>query len=218
MKKIIFIFLLFTISNMLKSQSQEFNCGFTVTTGGDNTVSNPFMGLYKPVRTDLSGDSQAPSNAHFPVIIVFVQFQNDINGFNWPSGLAPTYMDSLIADQKNNPSDWWNAYNENTQNFSDLYCEISRGKMHMLGKVFHVILSRQASQYSNDSLITREIWDSLKVKIPDWKPYDLWQKGTDGKFRFKKDNLVDMIFRIHKSRGPAMLQRDCIGSPETGIL
>jgi hypothetical protein len=69
----------------------EFDCGFTQPTGGNNAVANPFMGLYKPVRTDLSGDSSSPEGAYFPVIIVFVQFQNDINGINWPSGQPPTY-------------------------------------------------------------------------------------------------------------------------------
>lgn len=84
MKKLILVIIALFLTNSMKSQTlQEFTCGFTQPTGGNNAVSNPFMGLYKPVRTDLSGDSSSPSGAHFPVIVVFVQFQNDINGINW---------------------------------------------------------------------------------------------------------------------------------------
>lgn len=82
--------------------------------------------------------------------------------------------------------------------------ELSRGKMHVLGRSFSIVLSKEASEYTTESSINIEIWDSLNAKIPDWKPYDLWKKGSGGKFLFQKDHFVDMIFKIHKSRNSAM--------------
>lgn len=206
MKKLILLLLMISLSS-LNSYSQEFqfDCGTVEPeSGADNSIANPFVGVFKPVRTDLNGDSIAPSNAYLPVIIVFVQFKNDINLSDWPSNQPPIYLDSLIADEKNSQTQWWDAYDENTQSFSDLYMELSRGKMHVLGRSFSIVLSKEASEYTTESSINIEIWDSLNAKIPDWKPYDLWKKGSGGKFLFQKDHFVDMIFKIHKSRNSAM--------------
>ena len=74
------LFLSFVFS---ESYSQSFDCYYVDSS--ETTDNMPtFLGRVKPNRTTLSGDTLSPPLAHFPVIIVFVQFQDDAGYWDWP--------------------------------------------------------------------------------------------------------------------------------------
>ncbi|MCB0722961.1 MAG: T9SS type A sorting domain-containing protein [Ignavibacteriae bacterium] len=201
------LFLSFVFS---ESYSQSFDCYYVDSS--ETTDNMPtFLGRVKPNRTTLSGDTLSPPLAHFPVIIVFVQFQDDAGYWDWPdkntNNGKPIYLDSLIAapNQYNSQTDWWDAYNQNTQQFSDYYMEASRGNLHVLGKAYSVVLSGNRSTYTNEYNMNQEILDSLTAQGVDWVNYDRWSYNTtDQKFYYTKDKRIDMIFRVVKSRAPSM--------------
>ncbi|MEO6694130.1 MAG: hypothetical protein ABIY50_13460 [Ignavibacteria bacterium] len=187
-----------------------------------------FVGLNKPVRTDLSGDSLSPPEAVFPVIVAFVQFpSNEGNDYEWPNNGPPVYLDSFIASSKNTNSNWWDAYNENSQPMSDYWLEASRGKFHVVGRAFYVMLSKNASQYTSDHEINLEIWQNIKNQgLSDWTAFDKWRDTVINgvqKFIYQPDKYVDMIYKIHKSvagplwypRGYAHLTSDRGSTTET---
>jgi len=206
MKNLIIIIFL-TISSVVYSQSQYgFDCGFTDSSGALNSsiFGSSFTGLNKPIRTDLSGDSSSPSNSVFPIIIVFVQFKNDNNDWQWPTNSAPIYLDSLISQTKSYNSNWWDAYNEQTEPLSDYWLELSRGKFHVTGKAFSVVLDKFDYQYTTDHELNLEVWRKINDSIPDWRVYDKWRDTTinnQKKFYYEPDGYVDMIYKIHKRYG-----------------
>ena len=89
--KILILFLtLFIFFNDIQAQSEYgFECGYLDSSGtlNNSIFGSSFNGLYKPIRTDISGDSASPSGAIFPVIIVFVQFKNDFAVVGVPKSL-----------------------------------------------------------------------------------------------------------------------------------
>lgn len=197
------LFLLLNCS-ISKSQSQfGFDCGFIDSTGLGSSLSvSTFGGLTKPVRTDLSGDTLSPSSAVFPVIIVFVQFLGDNDDWQWPTGQAPIYLDSMIAETKSYNSDWWDAYDEDKEPISDYWLELSRGKFHVTGKAFSVVLDKTQDQYSSDVEINLEIWRKIHSEISDWRVYDKWRDTLENgqiKFYYESDGYVDMIYKVHKN-------------------
>lgn len=121
---------------MERTNSQIIECSYL----HQNSTAglSPFFGRMKPNRTTHSGYSSISGETYFPVIIVFAQFQDSPNNWDWPSPTInngkPIYIDSLIAPfgAMNNQNDWWDAYNENTQRYSDIWSEISRGVFHVL--------------------------------------------------------------------------------------
>lgn len=118
-------FLLLNCSISISQSQFGFECGFIDSSGLGNSLSfSNFNGLTKPVRTDLSGDTLSPSDAVFPVIIVFVQFKDDNNDWQWPTNQAPIYLDSLIAETKSYNSNWWDAYDEDKEPISDYWLEL----------------------------------------------------------------------------------------------
>lgn len=112
MKNLIFLILFISLTSVCISQSQfGFDCGFIDSSGAlsNSIFSSSFTGLKKPIRTDISGDSASPSDAVFPIIVVFVQFKDDYNDWQWPTNQAPIYLDSMIAQDKSYNSSWWDA-------------------------------------------------------------------------------------------------------------
>jgi len=199
-------FLLITASISISQSQYGFDCGFEDSSGIFNSIDfSTFAGLTKPIRTDISGDTtHTPSNAVFPVIIVFVQYKGDADDWQWPTGQAPIYLDSMIALDKSYNSEWWNAYNEYTQPISDYWLELSRGKFHVTGKAFSVVLDKYADQYSSDHEINLEIWRKIDSQISDWRVYDKWRDTVENnqiKFYYESDGYVDMIYKIHKNYG-----------------
>ncbi|GEM_PF-382851 len=198
--------------NIIRAQ---INCGHIPDTTSINFSTNPFQGYLKPNRTDTINGMSLPSNAFFPVLIVFVQFKNQANDprNSWPMNLPPVYLDNMISITKKTTGDWWNYYNENTEIFSDHWMEISRGKLHIVspsptGKgAFSVVLAFDASHYDSiggylaERTINAEIWDSLRAQgLIDWREYDKWKYDQNGNFTYERDSVVDMIYKIHKSR------------------
>lgn len=190
--------------------SQTFDCNY-YTSSSTTDNSGLYIGRVKPNRTTLSGGVPSPDEAYFPVLIVFVQFQNSVNRSDWPdkntNGGKPIYLDSLVAlpTQYNNPTDWWNAYNERTQIISDHYMELSRGQMQMLGRAYSVVLSKADTMYTNEFDMNQEILDSLTAQDVIWDDYDKWRYDTtDNLFHYEQDKRIDMIFRIVKSIAPCM--------------
>ncbi|MBK8983760.1 MAG: hypothetical protein IPM38_15935 [Ignavibacteria bacterium] len=211
-RKIFFIFILVSFFRLLAVSTcvsqHGFECGFIDSSGSfsSSIFDNQFTGLTKPIRTDLSGDTSSPSSAVFPVIIVFVQFLGDNDDWQWPAGQPPLYLDSIIAETKSYNSDWWDAYDENTEQFSDYWLEVSRGKFHVTGKAFSVVLDKNANGYASDHEINIEIWRKLHEEIVDWRPYDRWRDtliNGQMKFYYEQDGYVDMIYKVHKNNdGP----------------
>ena len=91
------------LSQNVCSQFNNFDCGFiSPPMGANNLVTNPFTGVYKPTRTDISSNP----NAVFPILVVFVQFKDeelDPRGF-WPKNGDPAFLGDLIAQYKSTSS------------------------------------------------------------------------------------------------------------------
>jgi hypothetical protein len=149
--------IMFASSQNILAQS-GFDCGFTGTGQYSPYVSlNDFWGLFKPIRTDLSGlTPEPPDEAYFPVLVVFVAFADDPGLPQWPEDQAPDYFNNFIAQNKSYNSDWWDAYSETTAPLSDYWLEASRGKMHVLGKAYYVQLGN-ASKYSTEAIMNQAI-------------------------------------------------------------
>lgn len=112
-----------------------------------------------------------------------------------------------LPNEFNNPTDWWNAYNPQSQSISSHWMEMSRGKMHVLGKAYYVKLGKGRESYTSDAQINKEIWDTLSNR-PDmnWKHYDRWKDTVvNGKYHFvyDGDGIVDMIYKFSKTKGIA---------------
>ncbi|MBL8008692.1 MAG: hypothetical protein JNJ56_14315, partial [Ignavibacteria bacterium] len=191
-------------SNNYSQSPNGFDCGFVDSSGAlsSSIFGNSFNGVTKPIRTDLSGDTTSPSSAVFPVIIVFVQYKNDIDDWQWPTNQVPIYLDSLIAQTKSYNSNWWDAYNEQTEPISDYWLELSRGIFHVTGKTFSVILDKFDYEYTSDHEINLEVWRKINEEISDWSEFDKWRDtliNNETKFYYEPDGYVDMIYKIHKN-------------------
>ena len=198
--------------------SQSIDCGSTPN-ARESSYPGQFRGLYKPLRTDLSGDAPAPSEAYFPVLILFVQFKNDADFDWWHTNQAPQYLDSMISPIKRTNTQWWNAYDENKEMVSDYWMEISQGKMHVCGHAYSIILDSTASYYQTlgattaESVINAEIWKKLNspsIGI-NWQLYDRWKDSVvngEHKFFYQPDNTVDFIYKAHKTTGGILADHD----------
>jgi hypothetical protein len=198
--------------------SQSIDCGFTPNEE-ELSYSGPFRGLYKPLRSDLSGDASAPSQAYFPVLILFVQFKNDADFDWWHTNQAPQYLDSMISPIKKTNTEWWNAYDENKEMVSDYWMEISQGKMHVCGHAYSIILDSTSSYYQTlgattaERTINAEIWKKLNspsIGI-NWQEYDKWKDSVinnEHKYFYQPDNTVDFIYKVHKTTGGILCNRD----------
>ena|SRR5690606_25506867 len=82
-----YILLILIIGNLgfttNKAISQTFDCNY-YTSSSTTDNSSLYIGRVKPNRTTLSGGNPSPEEAYFPVLVVFVQFQDDANRSDWP--------------------------------------------------------------------------------------------------------------------------------------
>lgn len=215
-KIILLIIAVLFLSTKLNSQELfGIECG-TVSNNSEQ-LSNPFYGLYKTIRTDTAYNGVTPSDAVFPVIIVFVQFKNDINYSDWKTDSAPSYYSTMIAQVRNNNPSWWEAYNPETQSISSYWAEVSRGKLHIIGNAYSIVLDSDVNYYNSlgnqvaEITINAEIWQKLDGYIQDWSAYDKWSYtsvNSEIKFIYQKDNKIDMISKIHKSVGSCLANFD----------
>ncbi len=222
MKKFIFlvlaIVLVFGISKISNPQEHflfDFTCGTNdlLTAPIIRSLSTTFEGFIKPNRTDTINGNFTEYNAYFPVLVVFVQFKDDQGTDVWPNvsdTSGPTYKNTMIATTKSYNTNWWEAYNLNTETLSDYYLQSSRGKMHVIGDVYSIVLDSNASYYRGigESAMTTEIWKKLNRIYPiNWKKYDRWGWDNDNKtFKYERDSIVDFIYKIHKTTGNGVLQ------------
>lgn len=231
------IILTLKFSYIENSYCQFDPCG-TVMQSGESPTSSTFIGgLYKPHRSDLGGSPSSSELDYFPVLVVFVQYQDETGGNfpgnpdsvnAWPAGRAPNYINKVITkDRAPNSSSWWDSYNGHEIN--DYWHEFSRGKLHIQGEVFSVILQQTKAWYdSNGGLakVNKDIYDYLKDSTTiTWPFYDKWTTTSDGNFLWQPDGRVDMIYMTFRSRsnaylGPASGEADlgsCLGvDPQTG--
>ncbi|MFA7361669.1 MAG: T9SS type A sorting domain-containing protein [Candidatus Kapaibacterium sp.] len=210
----IFMFLLLVVKTSEAQSPYESSCGSTLFQASQLPL-NPQDGFFKPNRTDTINGSPISSSSYFPVLIVFVQFLDDANDNIWPNTCdtsGPIYRDSLIADIKNNNSNWWNAYDQNKETFSNYFLQLSLGRFHVLGKAYSVRLDSNASYYRNTGVgiaaMNVEIWNKLNQKYSiNWAWYDKWSwNGTN--FEYGSDNNVDFIYKIHKTTGGVLPEYD----------
>ncbi|RPI13513.1 MAG: T9SS C-terminal target domain-containing protein [Ignavibacteriae bacterium] len=169
-----------------------------------------FSGVHKPERTEVTG---IPANAFFRVLIVFVQFQND-GGPEidyWPIGKVPGYMDQVISLTKKYPvnGNWWDTYSAGNEGLSDFWLEQSRGKFHVVGKPYSVVLSHPWNYYVNEGKlpgVMDDVYEKLNALNINWQDYDKWKYtgNLQNKFAFESDGYVDMIFVAFRSRPPQL--------------
>lgn len=217
---LVVVFLVFIFNEY--SLSQQFSCGFQPIQNL-YTYPGPFTGLFKPIRTDLSGDNPAPSEAYYPILIVFVQFKNDVDYDWWHTNQPPQYLDSMISPIKKTSSQWWNAYDENKEMVSDYWLEVTQGKFHVCGNAYSIVLDSTASYYQTlgaqnaELVINAEIWKKLNSPAigVNWQDYDRWKDSivnNEKKFFYEHDNNVDFIYKVHKSTGNILFDKDGFSS------
>lgn len=163
-------------------------------------------GVAKPHRTDLTGNVPSDTLSRFHILIVFVQFANETRVSNeWPIDSMPAFMNNLFAINKNSSGNYWDRYNESAELLSDWFHEVSKGRMHITGEAFNIILDNSDTYYANAGMtvMNNEIYQKLEnLGTIDWTDYDNWRKDpTDGLFYKEKDNYIDMIFKVHRHRG-----------------
>ncbi|MBS1553195.1 MAG: T9SS type A sorting domain-containing protein [Bacteroidetes bacterium] len=184
------------------------HCEAELSTAGTTPFSGG--GAYKPERTDLYPGTT--SNSVFQILIVFIEFKNDsvdMNNVNWPSnvvgGSGPIYKDSLLSLDRNNNTNWWNAYGEKSQTLSDYWMETSRGHNHVVGKSYYFRLDSNANYYQNNqgaSRINSEIYGKLDTTSGlNWANYDRWTY-KDGTYKYEEDGKIDMIYTVYRTYRP----------------
>ncbi len=203
---ICFIFFIVICNSAFSQYPFEFTCGSGNLSVPELTLRNPYDGAYKPNRTDTINSVSLPPNAYFPVLIVFVQYSNDVSHPFWPnvdSISGPIYKDSLIAQSKNASSEWWNAYNQYTQVLSDYYIQVSRGKFHVIGKVYSVVLPHDSYYYQSagEEAMVHDIWRSLNHCYDiNWPFFDKWGYDSQNNvFTYGPDGNIDFIYKVNKT-------------------
>ncbi|MCI0450128.1 MAG: T9SS type A sorting domain-containing protein [Chlorobi bacterium] len=203
--KTISIIILMLISLCIKSQVYApywFEC--TMPEDPPEAVPDLIGGLYKPESIDNYTSEQG---AYFPVIIVYVQFDEDPGAEvdHWPQGEEPDYMGDVLATAKstNYGSNWWNAYNENTATLSDYWMEVSRGELHLVGREVNIVLPHDVDWYESNGTTQQcmeDLFTALASEISnDWPLFDLWAK-VDGEFVYGSgDGYVDMLYIVARS-------------------
>lgn len=217
------LLLLISITEISYSQyCDSCGCGTVPFVGEDPNPGSFRGGFYKPSRTDIE-DPNADLQ-YFPVIIVFIQFQDEpsyssLDSNAWPSMQPPNYLNRLISENRITSVNWWDAYNG--YNISDYWHEFSRGKLHVTGKAFSIILPQNKIWYTEHgglSKINKDIYDSLKLKINEdqWLKYDNWKMNSVGNFSQGRDGLVDMIYMVYRQRDDLFLQGGYYGEATLG--
>jgi hypothetical protein len=199
----VFIISLFFSEFVFSQTCDSCGCG---TRPGINETDNPgtfFGARYKPNRTDIGGND---SN-YFPILIVFVQFKNELgdstttNFESWPARRPPNYIDSVIRFQKNSLVNWWDSYNGYA--ISDYWHEFSRGKLHIRGRAYSIILPHDTAWYDSTgrghAKLNKDIYDALIALNINWSFYDKWTYNYEGNFSYSPDQRLDMLYIVYRS-------------------
>jgi hypothetical protein len=208
------IFFIILQNPVFSQYSIDFTCGSNtlLATPTIHSTTTLFEGYIKPNRTDTINGAFTSPLAYFPVLIVFVQFKDDASTDVWPNvsdTSGPTYKNTMIATEKSYNTNWWEAYNANTQTISDYFLQASRDKMHVIGDAYSIVLDSNASYYRTigEAAMTNEIWKKLnRFYSIDWLKYDKWGwDDANNTFKYGNDSIVDFIYKIHKTTGNGVL-------------
>ncbi len=144
MKKfILFLILLFAFT-VNKSTPQVMDIH-----GCDFDEFDQITGPFKPLTTP---------NSYIKILIVYVEFDNetvDTGSTIWPPEGTISYFGDLLAESETHISDWWNAYDPDTESLSSWFCEVSRGQLHVIGNEYRVVLDHDTAYYQNLSGLTQ---------------------------------------------------------------
>lgn len=196
----------FSLTYSQQHNPYEFQCKMPHSTQppASSTLTG---GLWKPESII---DYTSDENAFFPVLIVYVQFLNDPGpdwqDCSWHVNQPPSFMGSVIATSKvkNFGSNWWDAYNENTQTLSDYWMEVSRGKLHIVGQEVSIILPHEVNWYEGQSNGIQQAVEDLFIALQNnpninWPDYDKWSKSNNTFHYNQPDGYVDMMYIIARS-------------------
>ncbi|MEI7483477.1 MAG: T9SS type A sorting domain-containing protein [Ignavibacteriota bacterium] len=161
-----------------------------------------------PAKQPITGEN------YMKILIVYVMFDGEnFDPYNsvWPvaSTNGPSYKGTMISENKNSISDWWNAYNPETQSISSWFCENSRGQTHVIGKEYFVKLQKNhtvnyyitnfSTAMAREDAINKEIYDNLTSQGVIWADYDKWTFDLEtGNFTWGFDYNIDMIYKVHR--------------------
>lgn len=210
MKKNIFVAILISVAIFLFSYSfsfaQEDISTFVSNSCSMNNIVYPYITF--PVKPPVTGEH------YMRILIVYVMFDaetQDPYNTAWPANTTtgPTYKGTMLAQTKNDISDWWNAYNTETQSVSSWFCENSRGQTHVIGDEFFVKLQhnvdyyldpiRFPNQWQREDAINAEIYENLTAQHVTWADYDKWSYNVNtGQYSWGFDYNIDMIYKVHR--------------------
>lgn len=191
----------------------QFDTCATVPYSGESSSPSTFVGgRYKPHRTDIGGSPSSSQLDYFPVPILFIQYQGETGGNfpgdpdsvdAWPAGRAPNYLSRMIRNTRaSNSSSWWDSYNG--YDISDYWHEVSRGKLHVVGRAYHVLLGHTKGWYDSNGAqgkMNKDVFDYIRepeIGI-DWTFFDKWKTFSPGNFSWQADSLVDMVYMVFRS-------------------
>ncbi|MEO7358323.1 MAG: T9SS type A sorting domain-containing protein [Ignavibacteria bacterium] len=120
---------------------------------------------------------------------------------SWPARRPPNYLDSIVRFNRNSLTSWWDAYNG--YDVSDYWHEFSRGKLHIRGKAYSIILPHDTGWYMQNgghAKINKDIYDTLKYIVEDLTIYDRWKYNSDGNFSYEQDERIDMLYMVFRER------------------
>ena len=153
----------------------------------------------------------ATGEYYFNAIVVYVMFKDEaaLNGGELLNGLwpvnttnGPNYKGTMLAENKNNLTDWWNAYSPSTQSISSWFCEVSKGTMHVVGKEYFVKLDHDTAYYQapekGESAVNKDIYAKLNEQLIYWPDFDNWTYNSDGTITHGSDGVIDMIYKVHR--------------------
>jgi len=149
----------------------------------------------------------ATGSGVFNALVVYVMFDNesfDANNTSWPANTltGPDFKGTMLAGTKNDITDWWNAYNPNTQSISSWFCEISKGTMHVVGEERFVKLDHDVAYYQvsgrGETEVNKDIYAKLNEQGIDWPKFDKWEYHSDGTITNNQDGVIDMIYKVHR--------------------
>lgn len=207
MKNLLFlIIILGLLTNYAYSQEYDMMNGLSCEEPTPTDVPLSVGGSYKPEKT-IGYTGTSTNVGEFRILVIFVQFDKDDSdpgNESWPAGEAPAYMDDILASTRstNYGSSWWNAYNSEEETWSDYFMEVSRGKFHVTGKAYNIILDNDFEYYQTNgqqTAINNEIYNKVQaIQGFTWNDYDKWDPITNS-YQYAADDYIDMIYIVHRT-------------------
>lgn len=86
---------------------------------------------------------------------------------------------------------------------SDYYLQVSRGKFHVIGKVYSVVLPHDSNYYKSagEETMVHDIWKSLNHCYNIYWPFfDRWGYDSQNNvFTYEPDGNIDFIYKVNKT-------------------